>query len=268
MDDEFMTPAAGITALGSGSSGNAYVLHSRCGNYLVDAGFSRKELCRRMQLCNIDPESIRGVLISHEHTDHVKGCRVFCDEFQIPAYISSATADYLYNKKQLPERVVEFISGSDFCLPGVSVTPFSVPHDALDPVGFDFTLDNDCRIAVATDLGCMEKSIACRLYNADILVLEANYDLKMLLESDRKNSLKHRIMGRSGHLDNRTAAECLKELLGPRTRSLLLAHISSECNDRTLLEDLIARQMSELDRSDVVWRLLRQDEPDNGCYAV
>ena len=260
------TFSAGITALGSGSSGNAFVLHSRYGNYLIDAGFSRKELCKRMELCDIAPESIRAVLISHEHTDHVKGCRVFADEFDIPAYISSEATAYLDKKNLLPKKVVEFISDSAFELPGVKVKPFRVPHDALDPVGFNF-LVSESRIAFATDLGCLEKNIVNELYNADILVLEANYDLKMLLESDRKNSLKHRIMGRSGHLDNKTCAECLAELLGPRTRQLLLAHISGECNDHFLLENVIARRLEEISRSDVEWRLLLQDTPDAGCYA-
>ena len=146
--------------------------------------------------------------------------------------------------------------------------PFKVSHDALDPVGFHFTLDDQRRIAMATDLGRMEKHIVKHLYNADILVLEANYDLKMLLESDRKPSLKHRIMGSSGHLDNRTTAEALVEILGPRTRALLLAHISSECNDRKLLQDLIGQQLGELERNDINWRLLEQDSPDNTCYAI
>ena len=210
--------------------------------------------------------SIRAVLITHEHSDHVKGCRVFCDEFSIPAYVSGAAVNLLDRKNQLPERVVEFIPDCPFELPGVSVKPFRVPHDAVDPVGFNFTLE-DCRVAFATDLGCMEKGIANELYNADILVLEANYDLKMLLESDRKNSLKHRIMGRAGHLDNRTTAECLKELLGPRTRALLLAHISNECNDRQLLKEIIDQELSRLERQDVQMRLLHQDDPDVGCYT-
>ena len=268
MEREIVSGAVGITALGSGSDGNAFVLHCPRGNYLIDAGFSRKELCARMEKCDIVPESIRAVLISHEHGDHVRGCRVFADTFDIPAYVASAAADYLYSKNQLPKKVVEFISGSSFELPGVSVMPFRVSHDALDPVGFNFTVNDECRIAMATDLGCMEKSIVKQLYNADILVLEANYDLKMLLESDRKNSLKHRIMGRSGHLDNRTTAQSLGELLGPRTRSLLLAHISSECNDRDILGDLIGQQLNELDRCDVQWRMLEQHLPDVGCYAM
>ena len=261
------TPGSiGITALGSGSSGNAFVLHSSCGNYLVDAGFSRKELCSRMCKCNIAPDSIRAVLITHEHCDHVKGCRVFCDEFNIPAYVSGAAVNLLDRKNQLPERVVEFIPDCPFELPGVSVKPFRVPHDAVDPVGFNFTLE-DRRVAFATDLGCMDKVIANELYNADILVLEANYDLKMLMESDRKQSLKHRIMSRSGHLDNRATAECLQTLLGPRTRSLLLAHISGECNNHELLSSIIRQRLAELNRSDIDWRLLMQDHPDNGCYA-
>ena len=257
---------SGITALGSGSSGNAFVLHSKHGNYLIDAGFSRKELCKRMALCDIAPESVRGILISHEHSDHVKGCRVFADEFDIPAYVACGVTDYLDKKNQLPRKVVEFMPGSSFELPGVQVKPFKVSHDALEPVGFNFLI-NENRIAVATDLGCMEKAIVNELYNADILVLEANYDLKMLLESDRKNSLKHRIMGRAGHLDNRTTAECLKELLGPRTRALLLAHISSECNDRQLLKEIIDQELNRLKRQDIQMRLLYQDDPDVGCYT-
>ena len=266
METRSIPGVIGITALGSGSSGNAFVLHSRCGNYLVDAGFSRKELCTRMRCCDIAPESIRAVLITHEHSDHVKGCRVFCNEFDIPAYISGAAVQLLDRKNQLPSKVVEFIPGSPFELPGVSVRPFSVPHDAVDPVGFNFTV-SECKIAFATDLGCMDPAIANELYNADILVLEANYDLKMLLESDRQPSLKHRIMSRSGHLDNRTTAECLPELLGPRTRSLLLAHISGECNDHELLSSIIHQRLTEIDRCDIDWRLLRQDDPDSGCYA-
>ena len=258
--------STGITALGSGSSGNAFVLHCKYGNYLIDAGFSRKELCKRMEQCNIAPESIRAVLISHEHTDHVKGCRVFADEFDIPAYISCEATTYLEKKNLLPKKVVEFISDSTFELPGVTVKPFRVPHDAIDPVGFNF-LVSESRIAFATDLGCLEKQIVNELYNADILVLEANYDLKMLLESDRKNSLKHRIMGRSGHLDNKTCAEHLSLLLGPRTRQLLLAHISGECNDHKLLQDIIDHQLNSINRTDVQWRLLQQETPDGGCFA-
>ena len=272
MNDTFNTrfsasSSVGITALGSGSSGNAFVLHSPCGNYLVDAGFSRKELCCRMQKCDIAPESIRAILISHEHCDHVCGCRVFADTYDIPVYVSSRTADFLHHKKQLPRKVVEFISGTGFELPGVEVLPFRVSHDAVDPVGFQFRLC-ECCIALATDLGCMEKSVSHALYNADILILEANYDLKMLLESDRKNSLKHRIMGRAGHLDNKTTAQCLGELLGPSTRALLLAHISGECNNREMLQDIIEQQLKTIERCDVCCRLLAQDQPDCGCYLL
>ena len=267
MEYGFVPGSVGLTALGSGSSGNAFVLHCSCGNYLIDAGFSRKELCCRMEKCDIAPESIRAVLISHEHSDHVKGCRVFADFYGIPAYVSGKTMDYLQRRNQLPEKVVGFIPGSAFELPGVSVMPFQVSHDALDPVGFNFTV-SECRIAIATDLGCLEKHIISELYNADILVLEANYDLKMLMESDRKNSLKHRIMGRSGHLDNCAAARSLSALVGPRTRSLLLAHISGECNNHDLLKDIISRELEALNRPDITWRLLAQDCPDAGCFAL
>jgi len=208
----------GITALGSGSGGNAFVLHCREHHYLIDAGFSRRELCARMRMRDIDPSSIEAIVISHEHGDHVRGCRIFGDEFGIPAYVSCGTADYLRRRDLLPDRVVEFADDTPFLLPGVKVTPFRVSHDALDPVGFCFE-SGECRIAVATDLGQLNLLAVHRLRDADILVLESNYDQRMLLESDRRISLKHRIMGSSGHLDNKHALEALDELLTARTRA-------------------------------------------------
>ena len=255
----------GITALGSGSGGNAFVLHCRECNYLVDAGFSRRELCRRMAMRDIDPRSVGAVLISHEHGDHVKGCRVFADAFGIPAYVSCGTADYLRRLKLLPEQVREFGSDAPFPLPGVKVTPFKVSHDALDPVGFCFEC-GECRIGIATDLGQINLLAVRRLRDCDVLVLESNYDQRMLLESHRRVGLKHRIMGSAGHLDNKHALGALEELLTERTRTLLLAHISSECNDRILVENLFQQRLEELGRRDVDCRVLRQDEPDIGIW--
>ncbi len=255
----------GITALGSGSGGNAFVLHCRGYNYLIDAGFSRRELCVRMQMRDIDPASIGAIVISHEHGDHVKGCRIFGDEFDIPAYVPCGAADYLRRRDMLPGQVIEFANDVPFQLPGVKVTPFKVSHDALDPVGFCFE-SGECKIAVATDLGQLNLLAVHRLRDADILVLESNYDQRMLLESKRKIGLKHRIMGSSGHLDNKHALEALEELLTARTRALLLAHISAECNCRELVADLFRRRLEELRRDDVDCRILEQNEPDAGVW--
>lgn len=265
MNNDISVSRCGITALGSGSGGNAYVLHCGEYNYLVDAGFTRKELCRRMEQCHIAPESVKAVLISHDHGDHVKGCRVFADEFEVPAYVTTGAADYLYRKKQLPQNVVEFAPGIPFELPGVTVHPFPVQHDALSPVGFEFTIGSS-RIALATDLGCLDEVVLRSVSAADILILEANYDLRMLLESDRRPTLKHRIMGSSGHLDNLHALQALPELLGPRTRSLLLAHISRECNDPELVAELFTRELAVLNRTDIDCRVLTQDTPDSGVW--
>ena len=256
----------GITALGSGSGGNAFVLHCRGSNYLVDAGFSRRELCRRMEARDIDPGSIGAILISHEHTDHVQGCRIFGDAFAVPAYVSCGTADYLRRRNRLPAEVIEFGDDTPFLLPNVKVTPFPVSHDAVDPVGFVFEC-GECRIGVATDLGQINLLVTRKLRDCDILVLESNYDAGMLLESHRKPSLKHRIMGRAGHLDNKHALEALDELLTARTRALLLAHISSECNDRAMVENLFLQRLEEKHRTDVVCRVLKQDEPDTGVWV-
>ncbi len=266
MDEDFTSNKVGITALGSGSGGNSFVLHCGNCNYLVDAGFSRKELCARMTACDIAPESIRAVLISHEHGDHVKGCRIFADAFDIPAYVPYGAVDFLRRRNLLPAKVVEFADDTPFELPGVAVSPFRVQHDALDPVGFDFTV-RECRIALATDLGCLNLLAIRHLRDADILVIEANYDQRMLLESERRPALKHRIMGSSGHLDNKHAVDALAELLGPRTRALLVAHISAECNSRELVSDLFRKRLAELSRPDIDCRLLAQDHPDSGVWA-
>ena len=249
-----------IAALGSGSGGNAFVAAADREAVIIDLGFSRRELRSRMSRLGLAPEMLAGALLTHDHDDHVRGCRVFCDELALPLYASSGTAHYLRRRGKLPQRVVEFEAGAHFCVGAFSVTAFPVPHDAEDPVGF-VVEGGGCRVGFATDLGIVNAVVRRHLADCDALVLESNYDPDMLRRSDRSLMLKRRIAGRDGHLENSCAAAALAELVTPRTKLLLLAHVSRECNDPELVRECTAAELARLHRSDLPFEVLSQDVP-------
>lgn len=255
----------GVTALGSGSRGNSFVIHSTEGSLLVDAGFSRRELLKRMSGVNIEPKEIKALLITHEHTDHVAGMRLFCRDYDISACMSGGTADYLRRRKTLAEKVVEFAGGTSFDAAGFRVTPFQVQHDAVDPVGFVMTRGG-FKIGLATDLGTIDLLAQTRLADSDVLILESNYDLDMLRNSDRMLHLKRRILGRNGHLDNQAALDAFDQLISPRTKLIYLVHVSSECNDYNLVRKNAAAKLCAMGRSDISLEVIEQSEPQETAW--
>lgn len=255
----------GITALGSGSRGNAFVVHAGDTGILIDAGFSCKALLEKMEATGINPGAIKAMLLTHEHDDHAKGCRVFCDKLKIPVCATYRTAKYLFEQKKLAEHVMEFMPGSIFSLEGFSINPFSVRHDAIEPVGFTLTR-GDTKIGLATDLGSVDQLAQMRLRDCDILVLESNYDMEMLRNSQRSLHLKRRIMGRHGHLNNIDTLAALPDLLTERTRALYLVHISSECNDYDLVRKQAEKKLHEMGRGDILLNVVKQTSPTNTFY--
>ena len=228
-----------IYPLGSGSRGNATVFAAGDELILVDAGFSRRELERRMRLCGLDPGRVTAVLLTHEHDDHAAGCRVFCDSHGLPLYLSGMTCDILAAREMLPERVMIFSPGIEFAVGNFRVRPFSVSHDAAEPVGFILRREGyPCKAGMATDLGVMEASVAEDLADCDVLVLESNYSEDMLEESGRTPGLKRRIRSHKGHLGNHQCMELLPGLVGERTRMIYFAHVSRECNEYALVASL------------------------------
>lgn len=248
-----------LSSLGSGSSGNAFFLECEAGALLVDQGFSRRELLARMEKARCNPAKICGALLTHEHSDHCTGARVFCDTLDIPLYAIPETAAKLAKTGQLPKKVRTFEPGARFELAGFEVTSFALSHD-VDTVGFKFSY-NDIRIAMATDLGCVSESVKRHLRNCTALVIESNFDREMLMNSDRRLELKRRILGIRGHLGNEDTANLLGEVLGVDSELLLLAHVSRQCNDYALLERLYEARLRELDRQDCRFEVLRQDHP-------
>ncbi|MBE6358753.1 MAG: MBL fold metallo-hydrolase [Lentisphaerae bacterium] len=248
-----------FSSLGSGSSGNAFFVESAKGALLIDQGFSRKELLNRMEKCGCDPAKLCGALLTHEHSDHSAGARVFCDMFDLPLYATPETIMRLRANRNLPRMVRAFEPGAKFEIGGFDVASFPLSHD-VDTVGFQLRY-GELQIGIATDLGCVNETVKRHLRNCHALVIESNYDREMLMNSQRRLELKRRILGFRGHLGNLETAGLLGELLGESSRLLLLAHVSRECNDYDMLAGLCAGRLQELNRTDCRFQVLRQDEP-------
>lgn len=255
----------GITVLGSGSSGNAVVLHTRSGALLLDAGFSGRELRRRLELAEIDGDDIRAILVTHEHGDHSKGVRVLARRWDVPVYANRCTAEVLCREKNDLPALRIFTAGQPFEVEDFSVVPFSIPHDAIDPVAFTVHW-RDVKVGIATDLGHVSHVIAHHLRECDGLILECNHDVAMLRDSKRPWSLKRRILSRHGHLSNEAGMQLMADVLDRRTQCVIFGHASRECNRYELVEDAAAKRLQAMGRPDLTALVARQDEPLETCW--
>jgi len=250
----------GITVLGSGSRGNSILLHSADEGILVDAGFSRKEIIARMHKSNLSPEIVKAILISHEHGDHISGVKILADSLGIPAYGTSETLKHLHSHGKLGRYVKVFESGSVFSIGSFEVRPFSVPHDAADPVGFVVTYQG-IKVGIATDMGHLSALCLKRLSGCDVLIIESNHDVEMQKNSERAMHLKRRVLGKHGHLNNDDAMSALPHLISTNTRLLCLSHLSTECNSPELVRKLAEKKLAELNRSDILLSITDQMTP-------
>ena len=255
-----MTGKFGITVLGSGSKGNAAVIHGPEGALLLDAGFSARELEKRMEQREIDPDNIAGVLITHTHMDHVKGCRTFADRHKVQAYLTAPSLKDADRCHCLPERKTVINPGTPFELCGITLEPFTLPHDAVDTIGYTFRTEQK-KIGVATDLGHLNLLARQKLRGCALLMLEANHEPAMLQASARPIQLKRRILSRHGHLSNEDTVAALEELLTEDSAFLVLAHLSEECNDRSLLEDMAKQALKKMGRTDIFLSIAGQNQP-------
>ena len=216
--------------LGSGSGGNAVVVESDGFRVLIDAGFSCKELERRMRLRGIAPETISGVLLTHEHEDHIRGVDRFARKHKLPVFLTAGTMLGTVLGEEVVPRTVRIESGRPFEVGPFAVEAFSIPHDAREPVGFVLQDRAGRRLGLAGDIGCRTQLAWGRLADLDCLLLETNHDLEMLRSGPYPWALKQRVAGRHGHLSNREAADGLPELLADRLRFVVLYHLSRTNN--------------------------------------
>ena len=231
MKEGAVPDASGLTfsVLASGSRGNAIHVTDGETALLVDAGFSGKELFRRMESVGIDPEGLTAILTSHEHTDHVHGAGILSRKLKIPVFGTRGTLDGAADKIKVPHEVREFTCGVPFCLGRLLIHPFSISHDAADPAGFTITA-GACKLGIATDLGIATTLVKRHLAECQALVLEANHDPVMLREGPYPWTLKQRVKSRSGHLSNPDARDLLGELLHNDLRHVVIGHLSEQNN--------------------------------------
>ena len=235
-----------ISVLASGSRGNTAVIESSKARLLVDAGISCRETFKRLKALTIDPHSLSAILITHEHSDHVYGLATLAKKLKVPVFMTGAThqvwvrslRDELGRTPEVAKLEI-FSAGRSFQIADITVTPFTIPHDAADPVGFTFRAEGT-KIAIATDLGYMPASVRDQLRRCDVLVVESNHDLEMLRLGPYPWSVKQRVMSRVGHLSNESLAEFFADDYDGGASYIVLAHLSAENNHPE-----IARQAAE-----------------------
>ncbi|MFH1624648.1 MAG: MBL fold metallo-hydrolase [Pseudomonadota bacterium] len=191
---------------------------------LIDAGLSGREINRRLGTIGVHIEDLNAVIISHEHTDHTRGLRVLCSRLNLPVYINYPTLSNIKGS-EINGDVREFETGKPFSFQDLIFEPFSVPHDAADPVGFTIRYEKST-IGIATDLGFGSKLVIERLKKCDLLILESNHDEEMLKVGPYPWEVKQRIKSRLGHLSNHQAGALIREVYHEGLRHVILFHLS------------------------------------------
>jgi phosphoribosyl 1,2-cyclic phosphodiesterase len=252
---------ARLTILASGSSGNCAYLETDDTRLLIDAGLSARQIRQRLLRIGRTPESLSGILITHEHSDHTQGLGVFATKLQIPIYCNRLTKEAIEIQFDATFDFRLFSTGASFELGEVSVDTFSVPHDAYDPVGFLIrTVAGN--IGFLTDLGHATKLVVERVRPSHVLVLEANHDVKMLQDDTRRPwSTKQRILSRHGHLSNDAAAQVAGEIVSAELRHLFLGHLSSDCNRPALAQRVVSETLTQLGATHVCVEATSPDTP-------
>jgi phosphoribosyl 1,2-cyclic phosphodiesterase len=222
--------AGGLTVcvLGGGSRGNAVYLDDGATALLVDAGFSAREIERRMRARGLDPARLDALLVTHEHTDHVRGAERLARRHRLPVYLSPGTLAGAAALQDLA-GLRPFVPGQAFRIGTLAVDSFGVAHDARDPSGFAIRAGG-IRVGIATDLGHADARLTQRLSGCRLVILESNHDPQMLAEGPYPRLLKQRIGGRTGHLSNPEAAEVLAAIRHPGLEHVVLTHLSATNN--------------------------------------
>jgi phosphoribosyl 1,2-cyclic phosphodiesterase len=223
-------PPLRVCVLGSGSGGNAVVVESAGERLLIDAGFSCRELERRLAERGLAPTDFQSVILTHEHEDHCRGVDRFCRRSGAPLYLTAGTLAEIRLSEAVAQSSIALRSGERREVGSFEVEPFLVPHDAREPIGVVVQDSLGRRLGLVADLGNRSRLAWGRLHDLDLLILEANHDLDMLRNGPYPWSLKQRVAGRHGHLSNRDAAEGVVELLADRLQKVVLYHLSRTNN--------------------------------------
>lgn len=250
--------------LASGSRGNSAIIATARTRILLDAGISCRETFKRLKALSVsqqsadspgcdlrgfDPHALSAILITHEHSDHIYGLAVLARKLNIPVFMTGATRQAW--RRALREETGEtpelakpesFNAGQAFQIGDISITPFTIPHDAADPVGFTFRAEG-VKVGFATDLGYVPASVCHHLRNCDVLVMESNHDTEMLRGGPYPWSVKQRVMSRVGHLSNEALAQFFAGDYDGSAAYVVLAHLSEQNNHPELAREAAQRAL-------------------------
>jgi phosphoribosyl 1,2-cyclic phosphodiesterase len=217
-----------ICVLGSGSKGNCTLIATERTRLLVDAGFSKRAIYTRLEAVGERPDKIDALIVSHEHVDHVSGLKSLALALKVPIYITGRTRRAITWDPRL--KAFEMIAaGEQFTIGDVTISPFSIPHDAVDPVAFTFQAEG-IKIGLVTDLGYVPELVKQHTRGCHCLIFESNHDLEMLKVGPYPWYVKQRVMSRTGHLSNRATADFLGGEFDGAAQVLVLAHLSENNN--------------------------------------
>ena len=253
-------------SLFSGSTGNSLLVETDNTKILVDAGESAKKIVSALSLIGVDISNIDAILVTHEHSDHVKSLGTLSKKYNIPVYANQNTWNAMPEQKQkvLEKNQNLFKVNEEFEVKDLIFRPFHIPHDAADPCGFNVFYKNN-KISIATDLGHITPEIVNNLEKSSFILLESNYDPDILKYSKYPFALKQRIAGPNGHLSNNNSGEIISNLMRTGLTSVMLGHLSKENNFpelayKTVVEEIISNHHDE---SDIRIQVAKRDGPSN-----
>ena len=217
-----------IIPIASSSSGNSTLIQTESENILIDFGISSRRMIKALDNFDISPQDIDGIIISHEHGDHIRGLDVFCKNFQTKVYLPQEIADMNFTFLE-KAKIVLYSHFRTFSIGHTGIIPFEIPHDSQIHSGFRIET-RETEIGYATDIGYLTPIIYDHMAHADILFIEANYDKKMLQNGHYPHHVKKRIMGNGGHISNTECRTLLEKVSHPKLRRVILAHLSEQNN--------------------------------------
>lgn len=239
-----------LVSIASGSSGNCIYVGSDTTHLLVDVGISNKKTEAGLNEIDLSCRDLDGILITHEHSDHIQGLGVISRKFGIPIYATKGTIDGIKQSKSIGAfdygLFHEIEAGSSFSLKDITVSNMSVSHDANEPVAYRFC-SNGKKIAVATDMGIFNDTVVEALSGMDAILLEANHDVNMLQVGPYPYVLKQRILGNRGHLSNETSGRLLSKILHDNMKTVVLGHLSKENNLPELAYETVKLEVTMAD---------------------
>ena len=230
-----------FASLGSGSEGNGLVVEAGPSRVLMDCGFGLADSVARLARLGLQPSDLAGIVVTHEHSDHIGGVGRLARKHKLPVWLTAGTLAMAQDLDGVAVQVID--SHAAFAVDGLEIQPYPVPHDAREPVQFVFG-DGACRLGVLTDTGCSTPHIEAMLAGVDALVLECNHDATMLENGPYPLNLKRRVGGRFGHLENSQSAALLDKLKHEKLQCVMAAHVSKRNNTSELAQRALAQVLN------------------------